>query len=109
MNVCVAFLVLASVGYVSCIMLKKSCPLEEVYRSCSFYDEYTCWTKKDHLYRVKHSPKRLVHCRSGCYCKNNLVREYPGGLCISSQFCRNRNLAMTLAKLPAEFVGFGNL
>nr|XP_032518993.1 uncharacterized protein LOC116771282 isoform X2 [Danaus plexippus plexippus] len=52
-----------------CLMLKKECPQDEVHKSCSFYEEYTCWETPELNKRVKTTPKRLTHCRSGCFSK----------------------------------------
>ncbi|XP_026732911.1 cysteine-rich venom protein 1-like [Trichoplusia ni] len=90
------------------ITLKKECPPGEVHRSCAFTDEYTCWVHADRMERVKSPPKRLPHCKAGCYCKRGLVREYPGGPCIVAAGCRNRKLQAVLKSLPTGQPLYGN-
>ncbi|CAH2044247.1 unnamed protein product, partial [Iphiclides podalirius] len=87
-------------------MLKKECPHDEVHRSCSFYEEYTCWETEQRTNRVKIIPKRLLHCRSGCYCKRGLVRSYPQGPCLLAMTCRNQELQELLNRLPPAFDRF---
>ncbi|XP_068618104.1 uncharacterized protein [Battus philenor] len=90
----------------TCHMLRNQCHRDEVHRSCSFYEEYTCWQNEDRLIRVKIIPKRLPHCRSGCYCKKGLVRAYPQGPCVPAIYCRNHGLQKFLSKLPSSFLLF---
>nr|XP_034834434.1 uncharacterized protein LOC117991019 isoform X1 [Maniola hyperantus] len=84
-------------------MTEKECLHNEIHKSCAFYEEYTCWETEAMESRVKASPKRLAHCRAGCYCKKGLVRMYPQGKCIIAQACRDLQLRGVLEKIPAEF------
>ncbi|XP_063895147.1 uncharacterized protein LOC110373215 [Helicoverpa armigera] len=85
------------------VTLRKECPADEVHKSCSFHEEYTCWAQPDRMERVKSPARRLPHCRTGCYCKKGLVREYPGGPCIVTAGCRNRKLQSVLKHLPTGY------
>ncbi|KAL0822069.1 hypothetical protein ABMA28_005434 [Loxostege sticticalis] len=84
---------------VQAITLKKECPEDEVHKSCAFYEEYCCWQEPDRQERVRLPPKRLPHCRSGCYCKKGLVREFIGGKCIPAVNCLNKRLRGVLIKM----------
>ncbi|XP_039756406.1 uncharacterized protein LOC120631059 [Pararge aegeria] len=90
----------------SFLMIKKECLHGEVHKSCSFYEEYTCWETQSLTKRVKSSPKRLAHCKAGCFCKKGMVRTYPNGGCILAQACRDLELKGVLQKIPA---GFSNI
>ncbi|XP_014368076.2 uncharacterized protein LOC106718500 [Papilio machaon] len=87
-------------------MLKNECPHDEIYKSCSFYEEYTCWQTAERNSRVKTIPKRLPHCRAGCYCKKGLVRAYPQSGCVLSVMCRHQGLQDLLEKLTSSFRSF---
>ncbi|VVC94574.1 unnamed protein product [Leptidea sinapis] len=90
----------------STIMIKQECPHNELYRSCSFTNEYTCWESQLQDTRVMTIPERLTHCRSGCYCKKGEVRAYPDGPCVPSGYCRDQRLSYVFNKLPYQLVDF---
>ncbi|XP_063386785.1 uncharacterized protein LOC134672773 [Cydia fagiglandana] len=94
------------VGYASGVMLTHDCPYGENYKSCMFYEEYTCWTSNDHKVRSRTPAKRLDHCWGGCVCKHETVRAYPDGPCVAAYSCRDQYFMKTLAKLPMDFVYF---
>ncbi|XP_047522116.1 uncharacterized protein LOC125061018 [Pieris napi] len=88
------------------IMIKKECPYNEMYRSCSFTEEFTCWESEEMAKRVMSLPERLPHCKSGCYCKRGFVRAYPSSQCIPAVTCRDRNLELIIGKLPDMLIDF---
>ncbi|CAK1587289.1 unnamed protein product [Parnassius mnemosyne] len=105
-GVIVLLLFYLSMRKLSCYMLKNVCPHDEVHKSCTFYEEYTCYEDEKKKMRVKSIPKRLPHCRAGCYCRKGLVREFPQGSCILAMSCRNQELQRIFNSLPASFIDF---
>ncbi|OWR51654.1 hypothetical protein KGM_205967 [Danaus plexippus plexippus] len=95
-----------SIVIVILLALEKECPQDEVHKSCSFYEEYTCWETPELNKRVKTTPKRLTHCRSGCFCNKGFVRSYPEGKCITELTCRDQELLATMRKIPNKTFDF---
>ncbi|XP_053611060.1 uncharacterized protein LOC128675589 [Plodia interpunctella] len=94
---------LCVVGIYDCVLLRRKCPRREIHVACSFHDESTCWQNDQKTLRIYSVPQKLLHCKSGCFCKKSYVRSYPGGDCILATLCRDRRLLRIIMHLPKEF------